>query len=168
MAAVTLHTGKKMPILGLGTWKSKAGAVETAVKVAIDVGYRHIDCAHVYGNEKEIGNALKEKTGSYFNISLIMSLPRLFTGTTCAREDLFITSKLWNTKHSAVDVKPALLTTLKNLQLDYLDLYLIHWPIAFQPGINESLLHLFIIYFFIYLSILPSIYLINDPSHFRR
>ena len=114
---VKLFTGASFPLVGLGTWKSKKGEVGMAVKTAIDAGYCHIDCAAVYFNEKEIGKALKEKLG-----------------TACERKDIFITSKLWNTKHAAEDVRPACLETLRDLGLDYIDLYLIHWPIGFRAG----------------------------------
>jgi len=113
---MVFNNGKKIPVLGLGTWKSKPGEVEAAVKKALEVGYRHIDCAHAYGNEGEVGRALK------FGMEKL-KIPR---------KDLFITSKLWNTFHQPEDVEPAFSTSLKNLGLDYLDLYLIHWPIGFK------------------------------------
>jgi len=110
----TLYTGARMPVIGLGTFGSdRYSAVEIAEAVlsAAAIGYRHFDCAAVYGNEKEIGASLQKVIGS---------------GIT--REELWITSKLWNNKHAEEDVIPTCKQTLKDLQLNYLDLYLIHWP----------------------------------------
>ncbi|KAJ8963485.1 hypothetical protein NQ318_018968 [Aromia moschata] len=108
-----LNNGYVIPTIGLGTYKSNPGEVEDAVKYAIDVGYRHIDCAWFYKNEKEVGVGLKAK---------------LDDGTV-KREDLFI---LWNNYHERKNVVPMLKESLEALQLDYIDLFLIHWPFGFK------------------------------------
>ncbi|KAK7934059.1 hypothetical protein WMY93_004955 [Mugilogobius chulae] len=118
---VLLSTGHQMPMIGLGTWKSAPGQVKQAVLTALDCGYRHIDCAAAYSNEQEIGEALALRIGP---------------GKVLRRDEVFVTSKLWNTKHEPEDVEAACRTTLGDLGLSYLDLYLMHWPMAFQRG-NE-------------------------------
>uniref|UniRef100_T1JXD3 NADP-dependent oxidoreductase domain-containing protein n=1 Tax=Tetranychus urticae TaxID=32264 RepID=T1JXD3_TETUR len=116
---MTLSDGNQIPVFGLGTWKSKPGEVKNAVKFALlEAGYRHIDCALVYQNEDEVGQALKEVFGS----------------GSLKREDVFITSKCWNSYHSRAKVTEACKLSLKNLGLDYLDLYLIHFPVGVQEG----------------------------------
>ncbi|TWT82750.1 2,5-diketo-D-gluconic acid reductase B [Planctomycetes bacterium CA13] len=116
-AAVPFHTlpsGDKMPSLGLGTFGSDHAdheSVAEAVVAAASVGYRHFDCAAVYGNEAYIGKSLKQITDGGVK-----------------RESLWINSKLWNDKHAEEDVIPACKQSLKDLQLDYIDLYFVHWP----------------------------------------
>jgi alcohol dehydrogenase (NADP+) len=110
----TLYTGAKMPGIGLGTFGSDhygADDIANAVKEAISLGYRHIDCASVYGNEHLIGVSLHEAMEHGIK-----------------REELFITSKLWNDMHGDGDVLVSCARTLKDLRLEYLDLYLVHWP----------------------------------------
>lgn len=114
MKTLKFANGDEMPILGLGTFRSEPGVIGKIVREAISVGYRHFDCASVYGNEKEIGEALNEA----------------IEDGEVERGDLWITSKLWNDCHLKDDVMPALEKTLENLELDYLDLYLMHWPVA--------------------------------------
>lgn len=116
----TLATGAKIPVIGLGTFGSdhvSGEQVAAAVHDAARIGYRHFDCAAVYGNEPLIGDVLK----SVWNMIAL-------------REDFWITSKLWNDKHAAKDVAPSCRRSLRDLKLDYLDLYLVHWPFPnFHP-----------------------------------
>ncbi|OZJ03755.1 hypothetical protein BZG36_03056 [Bifiguratus adelaidae] len=118
----TLNTGAVMPALGLGTFESNNDsdkvAVKTAVKVALETGYRMIDVAYCYGNQKQVGEGLEE----------------VFDSNLVKREDLFICGKLWNTFHRKELVQTGLDLTLEELGVDYLDLFIMHWPVAFQPG----------------------------------
>ena len=118
MKTVDVASKFKMPAIGLGTWKMDDGVATGAVKTALDVGYKHIDCAAIYLNEHEIGEAFS----SWF-------------GQGGKRDDLWITSKLWNDCHQPEHVEAALKKSLTDLQIDELDLYLIHWPIAQKHGV---------------------------------
>ncbi|KAM6524505.1 hypothetical protein FALCPG4_010115 [Fusarium falciforme] len=116
----TLNTGAKIPAVGLGTWQSKPGEVRKAVAYALKDGYRHIDAALIYGNENEVGQGIKDS-----------GVPR---------EEIFLTSKLWNTHQP--NVAEGLQKSLDALGVDYLDLYLIHWPVRLVPNETSDLLPL--------------------------
>jgi alcohol dehydrogenase (NADP+) len=121
-----LSSGAKMPAIGFGTFGSdhvNHSVVADALKFAASVGYRHFDCASVYGNENQIGRVLHD-----------------LIGNSIRREDIWLTSKLWNDKHGEEDVFTSCKKTLADLQVNYLDLYLIHWPFPnhHPPGCDVS------------------------------
>jgi len=110
-----LSNGVSIPCVGFGTWQSPKGRVTIdAVKAALEAGYRHIDTAAIYGNEKEVGEGIRESG--------------------VARGDIFVTTKLWNAERGYDSTMKAFENSLKTLRLDYLDLYLIHWPAGLQHG----------------------------------
>lgn len=127
MKTFTLNDGNAIPAFGLGTWKSREGDAYRAVKEALRVGYDHIDGAWIYQNEDEVGRAIRESIEE----------------GVIKREEVFLTSKLWNSFHAPEDVETGCRETLTSLGLDYVDLYLMHWPVAFRggklmPGGNED------------------------------
>lgn len=111
-----------IPALGFGTSLSDNTETRAAVKAAVQAGFRHLDAAERYRNEAEVGAALKE----------------LFTQRTVRREELFVTTKLWNNNHRPERVEPALRASLNRLGLDAVDLYLVHTPFAFRPGDDQD------------------------------
>jgi alcohol dehydrogenase (NADP+) len=114
--------GGRMPALGFGTLIPDAATTTRATREALEAGYRHFDCAERYQNEREVGEALR--------IGLAAG--------GIAREDIFVTTKLWNSNHRPERVEPAFEASLKRLGLDYLDLYLIHTPFAFRAGDEQD------------------------------
>ena len=116
------HGGGRMPALGFGTLIPDAAVTTSATRDALKAGYRHLDCAERYRNEREVGEALR--------IGIAAG--------GIAREDIFVTTKLWNSNHRPERVEPAFEASLGRLGLDYLDLYLIHTPFAFQPGDEQD------------------------------
>jgi len=117
---LSLNDGRKFPQFGLGTWLSDKGKVREAVEHAIARGYRHIDAAWVYGNEGEVGEAIEA--------SIAKGVVK--------REDLFIATKLWNTFHKPETVAKNCELSLKNLRTDYIDLYIMHFPMAWKGDEN--------------------------------
>src|ERR1044071_8738989 len=111
-----------IPALGFGTLIPDPVATRTATRTALEVGFRLLDASERYRNEKEVGEAMQE----------------VFEGGKIKREDVFIATKLWNNNHRPERVKPAFEASLEKLQLDYVDLYLIHTPFAFQPGDEQD------------------------------
>jgi diketogulonate reductase-like aldo/keto reductase len=125
LSRVTLELNNgssKIPALGFGTSLSDRTKTRDAVKAAVKVGFRHLDAAERYRNEAEVGAALKE----------------LLADRTVRREDLFVTTKLWNNNHRPERVEPALRASLGRLGLDTVDLYLVHTPFAFKPGDDQD------------------------------
>jgi alcohol dehydrogenase (NADP+) len=116
------HGVGQMPVLGFGTLIPDAVVARTATRDALETGFRHFDCAERYRNEREVGEALQEGLAA--------------GGIT--REDILVTTKLWNTNHRPERVRPAFEASLDKLRFNYLDLYLIHTPFAFQPGDEQD------------------------------
>ena len=116
------HGAGDMPVLGFGTLIADAALTVSATRDALEAGFRHFDCAERYRNEREVGEALQAG---------------LAAGG-IAREDIFVTTKLWNSNHRPERVEPAFEASLERLGLNYLDLYLIHTPFAFQPGDEQD------------------------------
>jgi alcohol dehydrogenase (NADP+) len=116
------HGAGRMPVLGFGTLIPDAAVTISATRDALEAGFRHFDCAERYRNEREVGEALQAG---------------LAAGG-IAREDIFVTTKLWNSNHRPERVEPAFQASLDRLRLNYLDLYLIHTPFAFQPGDDQD------------------------------
>jgi alcohol dehydrogenase (NADP+) len=117
-----IHGAGQMPVLGFGTLIPDIDVTTNATRYALEAGFRHFDCAERYRNEREVGDALQAG---------------LAAGG-ISREDIFVTTKLWNTNHRPERVKPAFDASLDKLRLNYLDLYLIHTPFAFQPGDDQD------------------------------
>jgi alcohol dehydrogenase (NADP+) len=115
------HGGGQMPALGFGTLIPDAAVTISATRDALDAGFRHFDCAERYRNESEVGEALQAGIAGGV-----------------AREEIFVTTKLWNSNHRPERVEPAFEASRERLRVDYLDLYLIHTPFAFQPGDDQD------------------------------
>jgi diketogulonate reductase-like aldo/keto reductase len=116
------HGSGAIPVVGFGTLIPDHVATTQATKTALEVGFRHFDCAERYGNEDAVGDALRAA----------------FEAGTVAREDVFVTTKLWNTNHRPERVRPAFDASLRRLQVNYVDAYLIHTPYAFAPGDDQD------------------------------
>jgi alcohol dehydrogenase (NADP+) len=116
------HGNGQIPALGFGTLIPDAAITVSATRDALEAGFRHFDCAERYRNEREVGEALQAGLAA----------------TGIAREDIFVTTKLWNSNHRPERVGPAFEASLARLKLNYLDLYLIHTPFAFQPGDDQD------------------------------
>jgi alcohol dehydrogenase (NADP+) len=119
MPALPFANGDAMPALGLGTWRLPPELTAATVRSALELGYRHLDAAAIYGNEPQIGEALRQA----------------FADGLVRREELWITGKLWNDCHEPHEVRPALERSLADLGLEHLDLYLMHWPLAQRRGV---------------------------------
>lgn len=110
-----LSSGGSIPVVGFGTWRAAPGETESSVYCALQSGYRHIDCAVIYANQKEVG----------------AGIARALKEGLLKREELFVTTKVWNDSHTADRTHKSMMDSLADLQLDYLDLVLIHWPVEF-------------------------------------
>ena len=116
-----VHGSGSLPAVGFGTLIPDPLVAQQATRTALETGFRHLDCAERYRNEAAVGEAMRE----------------VFVAGTVRREDVFVTTKLWNNNHRPERVEPAFEASLRRLQLDYADCYLIHTPFAFRPG-NEQ------------------------------
>jgi diketogulonate reductase-like aldo/keto reductase len=116
------HGQGAMPAVGFGTLIPDPAQTKQAIKTALEVGFRHFDCAERYRNEEVVGDAMRE----------------IFEAGTVQREEVFVTTKLWNTNHRPERVRPAFEASLRRLQIDYADAYLIHTPFAFRPGNDQD------------------------------
>ena len=117
-----IHGAGQIPALGFGTLIPDPAVTITATRDALDAGFRHFDCAERYGNEREVGGALQAGLAA----------------AGISRDDIFVTTKLWNSNHRPERVEPAFEASLERLRLEYLDLYLVHTPFAFRPGDDQD------------------------------